>query len=94
MVRVLIQIVGILCLWWWWASLADAGYMTYKDPNQTAAVRVKDLLSRMSLEEKIGQMVQIDRTVANAEVMKSYFIGKNTLHKGFLYAFEFMAFRV
>ncbi|XP_062173384.1 uncharacterized protein LOC133878850 isoform X2 [Alnus glutinosa] len=76
MVRVLVQIVGILCLsWWWWASLADAEYMIYKDPNQTAAVRVKDLLSRMSLEEKIGQMVQIDRTVADAEVMKSYFIG-------------------
>ncbi|BFG37512.1 hypothetical protein CerSpe_237850 [Prunus speciosa] len=29
----------------------------------------------MTLEEKIGQMVQIDRSVASAEVMKKYFIG-------------------
>lgn len=75
MARVSVQIAGIICLWWWWTLLADADYMQYKDPNQTAAVRVKDLLGRMTLEEKIGQMVQIDRTVANADVMKSYFIG-------------------
>ncbi|KAA8549900.1 hypothetical protein F0562_001584 [Nyssa sinensis] len=32
-------------------------------------------MSRMTLEEKIKQMVQIDRSVASAEVMKKYFIG-------------------
>ncbi|KAB1225468.1 Beta-glucosidase BoGH3B [Morella rubra] len=78
MVRVLIPILGMVCLWWWWASYADAEDMKYKDPRQHVAVRVKDLLSRMSLEEKIGQMVQIDRTVADPEVMKSYFIDSNT----------------
>lgn len=76
MVRVLVQIVAITCLWWWWASLTDAQYMKYKDPRQPVAVRVADLLSRMTLEEKIGQMVQIDRTVANPGILKSYFIGK------------------
>ncbi|CAN1245865.1 Beta-glucosidase BoGH3B [Linum grandiflorum] len=30
----------------------------------------------MTLSEKIGQMVQIDRSVASADVMKNYFIGK------------------
>ncbi|KAJ7982498.1 Beta-glucosidase [Quillaja saponaria] len=77
MSRVLIRFLGILWLCWWWASLGEAQteYMKYKDPKQPVAVRVKDLLSRMSLEEKIGQMVQIDRGVANAEVMKTYFIG-------------------
>ncbi|KAG6680495.1 hypothetical protein I3843_13G037900 [Carya illinoinensis] len=75
MVRVLVQIVAITCLWWWWASLTDAQYMKYKDPRQPVAVRVADLLSRMTLEEKIGQMVQIDRTVANPGILKSYFIG-------------------
>lgn len=35
-----------------------------------------DLVSRMTLEEKIGQMTQIERGVASAEVMKKYFIGK------------------
>lgn len=48
---------------------------TYKDPKLPANVRVKDLLSRMSLDEKIGQMVQIERKVASADVMKNYFIG-------------------
>ena len=57
--------------------MAETESIKYKDPNQPVAVRVKDLLGRMSLEEKIGQMVQIDRSMANAEVMKSFFIGKN-----------------
>ncbi|CAI0433096.1 unnamed protein product [Linum tenue] len=32
-------------------------------------------MGRMTLQEKIGQMVQIDRAVASADVMKNYFIG-------------------
>ncbi|KAL0008214.1 hypothetical protein SO802_009716 [Lithocarpus litseifolius] len=76
MVRILVQVVGVVCLWWWWsAAMAETESIKYKDPNQPVAVRVKDLLGRMSLEEKIGQMVQIDRSVANAEVMKTYYIG-------------------
>lgn len=57
-------------------SVAGEEYMKYKDPKKPVAVRVKDLLSRMTLEEKIGQMVQIDRTVATPAVMKEYYIGK------------------
>ncbi|XP_044460769.1 beta-glucosidase BoGH3B-like [Mangifera indica] len=52
-----------------------AEYVKYKDPKQPVAARVKDLLSRMTLEEKIGQMVQIDWTVATAQIMKDYSIG-------------------
>lgn len=59
-----------------WAAMAEAGYMKYKDPKQHLNTRIKDLINRMTLEEKIGQMVQIDRTVASAEVMKKYYIGK------------------
>ncbi|CAN1245859.1 Beta-glucosidase BoGH3B [Linum grandiflorum] len=56
--------------------LADAEeYIVYKDPNQPVEHRVRDLLGRMTLSEKIGQMVQIDRSVASADVMKNYFIG-------------------
>ncbi|KAK8546479.1 hypothetical protein V6N12_027261 [Hibiscus sabdariffa] len=58
-----------------WCCLTKAEYMKYKDPEQPVLVRVRDLLDRMTLEEKIGQMVQIERTVASAEVMKKYFIG-------------------
>jgi hypothetical protein len=29
----------------------------------------------MSLEEKLGQMLQIDRTAANASVIRHFFVG-------------------
>ncbi len=32
----------------------------YKDPSQPVEVRVEDLLSRMTLDEKIGQMTQVE----------------------------------
>ncbi|KAK9670245.1 hypothetical protein RND81_13G189000 [Saponaria officinalis] len=50
-------------------------YMRYKNKSQPIEVRVKDLLSRMTLEEKIGQMTQIDREVASFDVVNTYKIG-------------------
>lgn len=47
----------------------------YKDPNAPVEVRVKDLLSRMTLKEKIGQMTQIERAVATPDVVRDRFIG-------------------
>nr|XP_043616971.1 beta-glucosidase BoGH3B-like [Erigeron canadensis] len=47
----------------------------YKDPKQPVAARVKDLLDRMTMEEKIGQMVQIERISATPDIMKHYYIG-------------------
>lgn len=75
MARIPIALLGLL-LFYFWAAMAEAKYMKYKDPKQPLNTRIKDLMSRMTLEEKIGQMVQIDRTVASAEVMKKYLIGK------------------
>lgn len=72
MARTLISLMGLLLL----CCLAEAEYLKYKDPKQPLHVRVNDLVSRMTLEEKIGQMTQIERGVASAEVMKKYFIGK------------------
>ncbi|WOG98219.1 hypothetical protein DCAR_0417560 [Daucus carota subsp. sativus] len=69
-----VLLIGILVLCCG-AVGAEAAYMKYKDPKQPINVRIKDLMMRMSLEEKIGQMVQIDRTVASYEVMKNYSIG-------------------
>jgi beta-glucosidase len=53
----------------------------YKDPAQPVEVRVEDLLSRMTLEEKIGQMTQVETNsispyylVAPSKVVE-YFIG-------------------
>ncbi|XP_062005097.1 uncharacterized protein LOC133722270 isoform X3 [Rosa rugosa] len=56
-------------------AAGGGGYMKYKDPKQPLNTRINDLLSRMTLEEKIGQMTQIERIVASAEVMNKYYIG-------------------
>lgn len=36
------------------------GPLPYRDPSLTTAERVSDLLARMSVEEKVGQMLQLD----------------------------------
>lgn len=58
-----------------WVCNGDGEYVLYKDPKQRVSDRVADLLGRMTLEEKIGQMVQIDRSVATVNIMRDYFIG-------------------
>ncbi|VAI21944.1 unnamed protein product [Triticum turgidum subsp. durum] len=57
------------------AVLGRAEYLKYKDPKQSIGVRVKDLLGRMTLAEKIGQMTQIERENATTGVLSKYFIG-------------------
>ncbi|KAK8951456.1 hypothetical protein KSP39_PZI003200 [Platanthera zijinensis] len=57
------------------AAVDAAEYLKYKDPKQPLNVRLDDLLSRMTLAEKIGQMAQIERKNASSEVLKNYFIG-------------------
>ncbi|KAK7315570.1 hypothetical protein VNO77_34126 [Canavalia gladiata] len=74
MAKILIFLVGLMLLHCW-VAMAEAECLKYKDPKQPLNVRIKDLMKRMSLEEKIGQMVQIDRSVASADVMKKYYIG-------------------
>ncbi|KAL6559066.1 hypothetical protein OROHE_006435 [Orobanche hederae] len=69
-----ILVIGLL-LFSLLEAIADAEYRIYKDPNRPINRRIKDLLKRMTLEEKIGQMVQIERTVASAEVMRKHCIG-------------------
>lgn len=53
----------------------EAKHLKYKDPNQPLGARINDLMKRMTLAEKIGQMAQIERSVASAQVMKDYFVG-------------------
>ncbi|XP_002525724.2 beta-glucosidase BoGH3B [Ricinus communis] len=72
MARIPIFLVGLVLLW---GAIAEAEYMRYKDPKQPLNLRIKDLMKKMTLEEKIGQMTQIERSVASTEVMKKYFIG-------------------
>ncbi|KAL2478101.1 Glycosyl hydrolase family protein [Forsythia ovata] len=73
--RVWILWVGIMVLWWGCRRTRGEEFMIYKDAKQPIGVRVKDLLGRMTLEEKIGQMAQIDRTVATSDIVKNYYIG-------------------
>lgn len=69
-------IAGILvlcCL----EGITNAEYKLYKDPKQPVNRRIKDLLGRMSLEEKIGQMALLERTAASPQVMEMYSIGEH-----------------
>ncbi|KFK34020.1 hypothetical protein AALP_AA5G091600 [Arabis alpina] len=47
----------------------------YQNPDAPVEARVKDLLSRLTLPEKIGQMTQIERTVASPTAITDSFIG-------------------
>lgn len=86
MFRASVPLVSIALLWWWMTT-AEAANVKYKDPRQPLQVRVNDLMSRMTLEEKIGQMVQIDRTVATPEIVKNYSIGKKRIFPSFYFGF-------
>jgi beta-glucosidase len=55
---------------------ARAQTAPYLDPGQPISVRVDDLLSRMTLDEKIGQMTQVDiAAIDNPSDLASYRIG-------------------
>lgn len=56
-------------------SIGTGKHMKYKNSTLPVEIRVNDLLKRMTLAEKIGQMTQIERKDASADVMKNYFIG-------------------
>src|SRR4029453_5987995 len=47
----------------------------YTDPSQSTEARMEDLLKRMTLEEKIGQMTQVEKnSIAPGDITK-YYIG-------------------
>ncbi|CAA7030505.1 unnamed protein product [Microthlaspi erraticum] len=55
-------------------------YIKYKDPKVNVEERVEDLLSRMTLPEKLGQMTQVDRfnysySPSGPELFRKYMIG-------------------
>jgi beta-glucosidase len=68
-----------------WDALAPALFVSsgsalqvppYKNPSLAIDVRVRDLLSRMTLDEKIGQMTQADRQFVKPESdIESYYLG-------------------
>lgn len=48
---------------------------TYKNPAASVADRVKDLLSRMSLEQKVGQMMQLDAREGAKALIEERYVG-------------------
>lgn len=80
MARFSIPMMGFLLLCIILLAPTEAAYLKYKDPKQPLNVRIGDLMKRMTLEEKIGQMVQIERSVATPDAMTKYFIGNQPNH--------------
>ncbi len=55
---------------------AQGQVLPYQDPSLPVQDRVDDLLSRMSLDDKIGQMTQVDRSALNPQSdLATYRIG-------------------
>src|SRR5512146_890431 len=57
------------------AVSVDLGPVIYTDPSQPVEKRVEDLLARMTLDEKIGQMTQVEKNSIKAGDITKYFIG-------------------
>jgi len=53
----------------------DADKVIYSDTSQPVEARVADLLQRMSLDEKIGQMTQVEKNSIQPGDITQYFIG-------------------
>ncbi|CAH1451226.1 unnamed protein product [Lactuca virosa] len=73
MTKLFLYVFAILAIHTW-ATVAES-QIKYKDPKQPLGFRIRDLMKRMTLKEKIGQMTQIDSRVATQEVLQNYSIG-------------------
>ncbi|OVA17667.1 Glycoside hydrolase [Macleaya cordata] len=54
---------------------AEEANCVYRNPNEPVEARVRDLLSRMTLKEKAGQITQIEKSVATLSAIKGLSIG-------------------
>ncbi|XXG75386.1 hypothetical protein AAC387_Pa07g3904 [Persea americana] len=54
---------------------SGSGGSIYRDPNAAIECRVKDLISRMTLKEKVAQMTQIEKSVADFTAITQLSIG-------------------
>ena len=56
-------------------SAAFAALLPYQDPSLPVPTRVNDLLGRMSLDEKLGQMTQAERSSATTAQITQFRLG-------------------
>ncbi len=54
---------------------ATSDVQIYKDPTQSVEARVEDVLAHMTLEEKIGQMTQVEKDSIKPGDITNFFIG-------------------
>ena len=59
----------------------------YRDPNEPVEARIRDLLSRMTLKEKAGQMTQSERRVATPDAIKDLSIGTISSSLNYLFIY-------
>jgi beta-glucosidase len=57
------------------AATESLGPVIYTDPSQSVEKRIEDLLSRMTLDEKIGQMTQVEKNSIQPGDITKYYIG-------------------
>ncbi|HEY6747833.1 MAG TPA: glycoside hydrolase family 3 N-terminal domain-containing protein [Mycobacteriales bacterium] len=57
------------------SGIAQGAGEIYKDPTQPVSARVADLLGRMTLDEKIGQMTQAERADVTTADIAAYGLG-------------------
>src|SRR5215207_7390142 len=57
------------------AATASLGPVIYTDPSRPTEQRIDDLLSRMTLDEKIGQMTQVEKNSIKPGDITRYYIG-------------------
>lgn len=75
MARWPMHMMVFLVLFCFCEAASRAEYMKYKDPEQQLNASIRDLMTRMTLEEKIVLVTQIDLKIASPEIIKKYFIG-------------------
>src|SRR5829696_2287117 len=56
-------------------ATAAPGAVVYTDASQPVETRVEDLLKRMTLDEKIGQMTQVEKNSIKPGDITKYYIG-------------------
>ena len=57
------------------ATGTASGDVIYTDPSQASEARLDDLLKRMTLDEKIGQMTQVEKNSIRPGDITKYYIG-------------------
>ena len=73
-----LALVGIATVLVWGlgaAAPAAADRQPYSDPTLPVATRVADLMSRMSLDDKLGQMTQAERAAVSPADVTTYRLG-------------------